>query len=121
MLNQKIKLLLVVMLVFLCNSINFCQKPGKTMQNETVLKSDWLIQSSAGVKESGGIISGSGYDVVGWYPTDAPATVMAALVKNNVYRDPFMEIILKPFPRTNLKTRGGIAGNSRLRRMKTPG
>jgi len=73
------------------------------MQNETVLKSDWLIQSSAGVKESGGIISGSGYDVVGWYPTDAPATVMAALVKNNVYRDPFMGNNLEAIPTDQFK------------------
>ncbi|HPG38959.1 MAG TPA: glycoside hydrolase family 2 TIM barrel-domain containing protein [bacterium] len=73
------------------------------MQNETALKNDWFIRSSAEVKESGALISGAGYDITGWYPTDVPATVMAALVKNNVYHDPFMGNNLETIPTAQFK------------------
>ena len=55
--------------------------------NTQLLKSNWSIQSSAEVLDSGIKISTSTFDTRGWYSTEVPATVLAALVKNNVYRD----------------------------------
>jgi len=53
------------------------------------LKEGWEIRSSTQVKESGEIISTSGFKPEGWYPTSVPSTVLTALVKNGVYPDPY--------------------------------
>ena len=53
------------------------------------LRDNWAIQSSAKVKEDGKAISLAGYSATGWYPTSVPTTVLAALVANKVYPDPY--------------------------------
>ena len=57
--------------------------------NYQLLKTGWLIQSSASLDASGEKISTAGLDTAGWYPTTVPTTVLSALVKNGVYRDPY--------------------------------
>lgn len=54
-----------------------------------VLRDNWNIRSSANLKEEGQIISQTGYKIKDWYPTSAPSTVLAALVANKVYPDPY--------------------------------
>src|SRR5262249_47140866 len=56
-------------------------------QNNQVLKTGWLIRSSADVSAEGEKISTAAFDTRGWYPTTVPATVLSALQKNGVYRD----------------------------------
>ena len=53
------------------------------------LHDNWAIQSSAKITAAGEAISTSGFTPDGWYPTSVPATVLAALVENKVYPDPF--------------------------------
>lgn len=55
--------------------------------SDQVLKEGWLIQSSASVTESGEQISSTLFKHTGWYSTTVPSTVLAALVRNDVYRD----------------------------------
>src|SRR5262249_34885159 len=55
----------------------------------TALKSGWLLQSSAKVSQAGNVISTGGYQPQGWYPITAPASVIAGLLQNNVYPDPY--------------------------------
>lgn len=57
--------------------------------NYQLLKTGWLIQSSATFDATGEKISAVGFDTTGWYPTSVPTTVLSALVKNGVYRDPY--------------------------------
>jgi exo-1,4-beta-D-glucosaminidase len=53
------------------------------------LRDNWAIQSSASVKDGGRIISQPGYITKDWYPTSVPSTVLATLVANKVYADPY--------------------------------
>src|SRR5450759_1593594 len=54
-----------------------------------VLHDNWSIQSSANLKDDGNVISQTGYTAKGWYPISVPSTVLAALVANKVYPDPY--------------------------------
>ncbi|MEU6969998.1 exo-beta-D-glucosaminidase [Kitasatospora aureofaciens] len=65
-------------------------KAGST----TALKS-FAIQSSAGVTDSGESISTPGYQPNGWHPAGPRSTVMAALVADHTYPDPFYSTNMK--------------------------
>ncbi len=62
------------------------------------LKDDWIIQSSDLVTWNGVIISAREFSPVGWHPTSVPSTVLAALVENGVYPDPYFGVNLKSIP-----------------------
>ncbi len=64
----------------------FAQKPDGSA---IVLRDNWAIQSSANIKDGGKLISLPDYTVKDWYPTSVPATVLATLVANKVYADPY--------------------------------
>jgi exo-1,4-beta-D-glucosaminidase len=64
-----------------------------------VLEDGWYIQSSVVCKETGEIISKPGFSIEGWYKTSVPTTVLAALVKNNLYRDIYFAKNLEKIPR----------------------
>ncbi len=53
------------------------------------LREGWSLQSSAHVDAPGETISVLGFAAKEWYLTTVPATVLAALVENKVYPDPF--------------------------------
>ena len=84
---MKTRYLLFLLLLAGFVSFNvFAQKPdGSTI----VLRDNWAIQSSANLKDGGKIISQPGYATKDWYPTSVPSTVLAALVANKVYADPY--------------------------------
>jgi len=65
-----------------------------------MLKDDWTIQSSAelGSKAKGKKLSRTGFSDDGWYPTNVPKTVLAALVENGVYPDPYYGLNLQSIP-----------------------
>jgi exo-1,4-beta-D-glucosaminidase len=62
------------------------------------LAEGWHLQSSARVHLPGSAISQDSFRPSGWYNTDVPSTVLAALVKNNVYRDPYFGMNLRNIP-----------------------
>jgi len=64
------------------------------------LARNWRVQSSAVVKDAGATISTPAFQPAGWYPTSVPSTVLAALVANNVYPDPFFGMNLRSIPGT---------------------
>jgi len=59
------------------------------------LKDEWLMKSSALVKEDGDVISTGEFTPDSWYKTAVPSTVLNALIKNGVYPD--MRIGLNSF------------------------
>jgi exo-1,4-beta-D-glucosaminidase len=77
--------ILLLLSIFFAPNI-FAQKNGS---NTIVLRDSWAIQSSANLKDMGKIISQPGYATKDWYPTSVPSTVLAALVANKVYADPY--------------------------------
>ena len=58
-------------------------------KKEMVLRDHWAIQSSNNVHEKGEVISKPGYRTADWYPATMPSTILATLVKNKVYKDPY--------------------------------
>jgi exo-1,4-beta-D-glucosaminidase len=54
-----------------------------------VLHDNWLLQASVHVPAGGEQLSQPGYPSVDWYPITVPSTVLAGLVKNGVYPDPY--------------------------------
>ena len=62
---------------------------SNVMAQNIVLRGNWSIQSSENLKDKGTVISMSGYAAKGWYPTTMPSTVLATLVANKVYADPY--------------------------------
>jgi exo-1,4-beta-D-glucosaminidase len=74
------------------------QSSGKGSPLRLNLANGWSLQSSASVPEKGSAISQESFKPSGWYQTDVPATVLAALVKNDVYRHPYFGMNLRSIP-----------------------
>jgi exo-1,4-beta-D-glucosaminidase len=64
------------------------------------LKSGWAMQSSAEVSVTGEVISRPGFRAASWYALSAPGTVLAGLVENKVYPDPYFGKNLRSIPGT---------------------
>jgi exo-1,4-beta-D-glucosaminidase len=65
-----------------------------------LLKDNWAIQSSKEIKSDAKTISTIGFKTDGWYPTSVPTTVLAALVANKVYPDPYYGTNINNLPGT---------------------
>jgi exo-1,4-beta-D-glucosaminidase len=63
--------------------------PRVAPEHTVQLTDHWTIQAAAKCTAQPEVISTPGFDTTGWYPTSVPATVLAALVGNGVYKDPF--------------------------------
>jgi exo-1,4-beta-D-glucosaminidase len=77
--------ILLLLSVFLSSNV-LAQTP---IGNSIFLRDNWSIQSSANLTDDGKIISQTGYAAKDWYPTSVPTTVLAALVANKVYPNPY--------------------------------
>lgn len=58
----------------------------------------YAIQSTAKVSDSPAAVSSPGYPANGWYPAGPRSTVIAALLANGTYPDPFYSTNLKKIP-----------------------
>jgi len=93
--------------------ICFSCTPQGDQGDEMILKENWAIQSSADVEAQGADISTPSYEPVEWYPTTVPTTVLAALVKNGVYPDPYFGTNIESLP-------GFIGGRNREMPEESP-
>ncbi|MEA4936029.1 MAG: hypothetical protein VB102_05220 [Paludibacter sp.] len=66
--------------------------------NQQIIKENWAIQSSGQIRAKGGEISMLDYSVNGWYKVTFPTTVLAGLVENNVYPDPYFGTNIQNIP-----------------------
>ncbi|MFZ3215765.1 MAG: sugar-binding domain-containing protein [Candidatus Acidiferrales bacterium] len=66
----------------------------------TYLHSGWSLQSSCKVSATGEQISQAGFQAAGWHSTDVPTTVVAALVADKTYPDPYFGKNLRDIPGT---------------------
>jgi exo-1,4-beta-D-glucosaminidase len=64
------------------------------------LKSNWMLQSSCSVNAPGEQISTPGFSTDGWHKTKVPSTVVAALVADGTYPDPYVNDNLRHIPGT---------------------
>ena len=90
-----------IVLVIMC--FLACQGPAEVPQFPILLDKGWHIQSAAELSATGDQISSPGFDIQGWYPTNVPSTVLAVLVQNGVYRDPFFGKNLDSIPTGQFK------------------
>jgi exo-1,4-beta-D-glucosaminidase len=72
------------------------QKP--VVGDHLKLSDGWALQSSAKTKEEGATLSSATYQPKGWYTVDVPTTVVASMVKNKVYPEPYFGKNLRSFP-----------------------
>ena len=63
-----------------------------------VLNDNWFLFCSKDLNDYGEIISRPGYVHDKWYPTSIPNTVVAALVDNKIYDDPYFGLNLLKIP-----------------------
>ena len=66
--------------------------------DKLVLSDGWSLESSAGVKATGKVISTKDFASEGWHNATVPTTVVAALVKDKTLPDPFFGMNLRQFP-----------------------
>jgi exo-1,4-beta-D-glucosaminidase len=69
-----------------------------TGQDQLMLHTGWLIQSSARAATDGATISSTAYRPTGWYRASVPSTVVGALVDDGLYRDPFFGMNFRELP-----------------------
>ncbi len=71
----------------------FCLLPSSICQAQNaekmILKDNWTLQSTAVIKADGKTISQASYKSSEWYHFTAPSTVLAALVANKIFPDPY--------------------------------
>ncbi|WP_406450134.1 exo-beta-D-glucosaminidase [Streptomyces sp. NBC_01622] len=65
--------------------------------------SGYAIQSSAKVTDSPATVSSPGYRATGWYPAGARSTVLAALIADGVYADPFYSTNQQKIPKADFQ------------------
>jgi exo-1,4-beta-D-glucosaminidase len=68
--------------------------PSPTLE----LHSGWALESSCRIKAGGEQISQTRFQTDGWHPASVPATVLAALVADGTYRDPYFGTNLLSIP-----------------------
>jgi exo-1,4-beta-D-glucosaminidase len=70
-------------------------------QNEKLfLRDGWMLQSSCKIAGTGAQISVAGFRTDGWHATTVPSTVLAALVADETYPDPYFGENLRSIPGT---------------------
>jgi len=82
-----IRFLLFLIVILYMDSCNVIEN---TSGIKISLAGDWLIKSSLQVKEEGQVISTLNFDSRSWYPAKVPTTVLSALIKDGVYKDPWI-------------------------------
>jgi len=74
-----------------------CHLKAQT-DEKLVLKNNWKIQSSEKIKAGGKTISTTTWNAENWYSTTVPSTVLAALVANKVFPDPYYGTNIESIP-----------------------
>lgn len=100
MMSYKLTQNLLFILLFFLFILSFfsCKPTEDGLQHELWLDEGWSIRSSVELDVGGDVISSPGFDLQGWYPASVPTTVLAALVKNGVYKDPYFGKNLENIP-----------------------
>jgi exo-1,4-beta-D-glucosaminidase len=88
-------------LILIVYSGTSCKQSTDDSSLKFPLVKGWEIQSSAIVNQSGAIISTGNFKPDSWYKTTVPTTVLAALVDNKVYPDPYFGMNLRSIPGTD--------------------
>lgn len=91
--------MVIIMMIANINAAANANNPTHPLPVSLTLKDGWAIQSSQKCTAPGETISSPRFDARGWYPAAVPTTVLAALVKNNIYKDIYFAKNLEKIPR----------------------
>ena len=80
--------------------------------NKILLAENWQIQSSCDVKAGGPEISAVGFRADSWHKAHVPTTVVAALVADGTYPDPYFGMNLKSLPGMDYSSKSFFANQS---------
>jgi exo-1,4-beta-D-glucosaminidase len=72
-------------------------------QDRIDLRDNWTLESACKISAPGAKISMPGFPTDGWHKTTVPSTVVAALVADKTYPDPFFGDNLAKFPGMNYR------------------
>lgn len=88
-------------LLFLASlpSVTFSAPSGR-QNGKLFLRGGWTIQSSCKITGDGAKISSAGFGTKGWYAATVPTTVLAALVADKIYPNPYFGENLRSIPGT---------------------
>jgi exo-1,4-beta-D-glucosaminidase len=75
-------------------------EPAPSASEKIFLHDGWMLQSSCKVSAAGAQISVAGFRTEGWHAAAVPATVLAALVADKIYPDPYFGENLRSIPGT---------------------
>ncbi|MDH5397575.1 MAG: glycoside hydrolase family 2 [Cyclobacteriaceae bacterium] len=90
--------------VFLLFTAFSCRESVVTTRPEVLnLEKDWHLRSSANIEGDGSTISTLSFNAENWQQTSVPSTVLAALVRNEVYQDVFMGDNFDKIPKEQFK------------------
>ena len=89
-----------MLLMFALAGSSISANPGKDPSGKVYLQSDWALQSSCQFSATGDQISTVGFTTDGWHSTEVPSTVVAALVADKTYPDPYYGMNLRDIPGT---------------------
>ena len=90
-----------LLLIFGATTPGFAAGKSPQLPVRTDLRRTWALQSSCVVKASGAEVSTAGFKTQGWHQTNVPSTVVAALVADKTYPDPYFAMNLRSFPGMN--------------------
>lgn len=93
-------LLVSVLVLALVAGRCVAQQSGGENERTLVLRDGWYIEPSTQVRESGDVLSRVDFRPRGWYSARIPSTVLAALVADRVYADPYFGMNLRSIPGT---------------------
>ena len=89
--------LVVAVFILLSSPLSFAGPTSGSMP----LKSGWQIQSSCKVAEKGDVISTAQFKPQDWYKAMVPGGVLANLVADKVYPEPYFGMNLRQIPGVN--------------------
>ena len=84
--------------VLLASSIALAAGAASAADLRLELREGWAIQSSAQVAAGGEAVARPGFATSGWHRATVPTTVVAALVADGTYPDPYYGMNLRAFP-----------------------
>ena len=78
--------------------VGSCNVDRTSIGEKFSLNKNWFIQSTDSIQNTGSMISSMDFEPENWFQTNIPKTVLAALVDNEVYPDPYYGDNLKSIP-----------------------
>ena len=86
--------------VLLVSAMPSALRAGPQFQaaKKLALNDGWAIQSSAAISAPADVLSRPGFKAQGWYPASVPNTVLAVLIENKLYPDPYFGMNLRSIP-----------------------